>query len=140
MLFSFILQTKPSSIFRGRIDVYLARVWRGHSQIAARRLPVGTRFTEGPYDMHSAIFVAVEPTTQSQEWFGFLDDADKTVHTTQHVERLGKNVWLVNFQNAPYALGYLISYAERHAISYRILPLADEPQWIPAGPNPGHSL
>ena len=101
---------------------------------------MATRFTEGRYDMHSAIFVAVEPTTQSQEWFGFLGDADKTVHTTQHVERLGKNVWLVNFQNAPYALGYLISYAERHAISYRILPLADEPQWIPAGPNPGHSL
>ena len=83
--------------------------------------------------MHSAIFVAVEPTTPSQEWFGFLGDADKTVHTTQHVERLGKNVWLVNFQNAPYALGYLISYAERHTIPY------NSPACRRASMDPGQS-
>jgi hypothetical protein len=86
--------------------------------------------------MHSALFVAAEPTTPSQDWYDFLGDADKTVYTTQHVERLAKNVWLVNFQNAPYALGYLISFAERRSISYRILPLADEPQWVPGvGPH-----
>lgn len=86
--------------------------------------------------MHSALFVAAEPTTPSQDWYDFLGDVDKTLHTTQHVERLAKNVWLVNFQNAPYALGYLISYAERRSIFYRILPLADEPQWVPGvGPH-----
>jgi len=89
--------------------------------------------------MHSAIFVATEPTSPSQHWHELLTEVDKTVDTTQHVERSAKNVWLVNFQNAPYALGYLISYAERRSISYRILPLADEPQWIPVGTSPDHN-
>jgi hypothetical protein len=89
--------------------------------------------------MHSALFVAVE-IIRSQEWHAFLSEVDKNVEATRHVERLSKNVWLVNFQKSPSALGFLIYFAETHAIGYRILPLVEEPQWIPAvdspGPNP----
>jgi hypothetical protein len=88
--------------------------------------------------MHSALFVAKE-AMRSQEWHGFLFDIEKTTQTTQHVERLAKNVWLVNFQTSPSALGFLISFAETHGISCRILPFAEAPQWIPAADSPDHN-
>lgn len=89
-------------------------------------------------NMHSALFVARE-VIRSAEWVGFLADIENTTQVTQHAERLAKNVWLVNFQKAPAALGFLISFAETRAISYRILPLAEPPQWIPVEDSPDHS-
>jgi hypothetical protein len=80
--------------------------------------------------MHSALFVAKE-INLSQQWLGFLVEAEKNVQTTQHVERLAKNVWMVNFQKAQSALGFLIYFAETNGVSYKILPFVEEPQWIP---------
>jgi hypothetical protein len=90
-------------------------------------------------NMHSALFVARE-AIRAPKWLAFLADIEKTTQTTRHAELLAKNVWLVNFQKAPSALGFLISFAETHAISYRILPLAEPPQWIPVEDSPDHSL
>lgn len=86
--------------------------------------------------MHSAIFVATEPTNQQQVWLNFLDDARKNAKLKQHAERLAEGVWLVNFQESPSALSFLVSSAEVRAIAYRILPLHDEPRWIPAETYP----
>jgi len=52
------------------------------------------------------------------------------------VQRLGETVWLVNVQANPAALAALIHGAELHGLTYGILPLADVPQWLPAGFDP----
>lgn len=75
----------------------------------------------------------------SRDWTAFLADVGKTIQTTEYVDRLALNVWLVNFQKAPSALGFLISSAETNAIGYRILPFADAPQWIPVADSPDQS-
>ncbi len=87
--------------------------------------------------MHSALFAAVDQKF-SRDWTAFLADVNKTMQTSEYVDRLAPNVWLVNFQKAPSALGFLISSAETNAIGYRILPLAEEPQWIPVADSPDH--
>jgi hypothetical protein len=85
--------------------------------------------------MHSALFVANEPDNK-QIWFNFLDDASKSEKIKRHAERLAEGVWLVNFQDCPASLSFLICTAETRAISYRLLPLADAPQWLPVCPGP----
>jgi hypothetical protein len=82
--------------------------------------------------MHSAIFVAVEPSEPTESWLRFIEDATTNKRIAKHGDRLAKGVFLVRFRECPAALASLISFAEQRAISYRILPLAEAPQWIPA--------
>ncbi|WP_156928815.1 hypothetical protein [Bradyrhizobium sp. th.b2] len=84
--------------------------------------------------MHSAI-IQIELPDRSQrgeDWSAFNDSiATKIRGSTKGVERLAENVWQVNFQIAPSALAWLVSTAERNRLSYKILPFAAEPQWLP---------
>ena len=85
--------------------------------------------------MHSALFVAVKPPSDSQDWHKFIHATNTNAKIKEHAERLAEGVWLVNFQRSPAALGLLICAAEP-SIGYRILPLAEAPQWFPvADPN-----
>lgn len=86
--------------------------------------------------MHSALFVATAPSTSTNEWLTFLSDANKNEKINRYAERLSEGVWLVNFQACPAALSFLICSSEIRAISYRLLPLLDAPQWLPAGSDP----
>jgi hypothetical protein len=86
--------------------------------------------------MHSAIFAAVQPTNPSQPWFEFVEGTNKNPKINQNAERLAPGVFLVNFRKSPAALGLLICAAETSAIAYRILPLAEAPQWLPVGFDP----
>jgi hypothetical protein len=88
--------------------------------------------------MHSAVFVAVEPELKPQEWFQFIEHTNKNQLLAQFAERLAQNVWLVAFHRSPSALAFLISSADARTIAFRILPLADEPQWLPDDPNKDH--
>jgi hypothetical protein len=40
----------------------------------------------------------------------------------------------VDFQKSPAALAHLIAVADQHDLSYRILALPTEPQWIQIAP------
>ena len=85
--------------------------------------------------MHSVLFVVTNPKRPA-DWDSFLDHVRKKLAKTQHVERLDECVWLVNFQADPAAFGWLISGAVNHKISYRMLVLESEPQWLPVGSYP----
>ena len=87
--------------------------------------------------MHSAIFVALPGPQRQGDWTTFLARAKENEKITQYAERLAEGVWLVNFRECPAALSFLICHAETTlAISYKLLPLPDPPEWLPAGPDP----
>jgi hypothetical protein len=86
--------------------------------------------------MHSAIFVAEMPE-QRGDWGDFLGIVNVKLKDAK-VERISENVWQVNFQESPAALAWLVALCEQRGIPYKILPLADAPQWLPVsiGPRP----
>jgi hypothetical protein len=98
--------------------------------------------------MHSAI-VAIEMPEQPYDsssnttWQTFMAIVDRlkgakpdTLHTQPGVERLAESVWQVNFRENPAALARLVEAAVSMKLTYRILPLADAPQWLPVGFDP----
>jgi hypothetical protein len=80
--------------------------------------------------MHSAIFVAEIPGKRG-DWDEFLGIADVKAKEGKDVERISDNVWQINFREFPSALGWLIALCEQWDVRYRILPLADAPEWLP---------
>jgi hypothetical protein len=83
--------------------------------------------------MHSAIFAVDMPDPDRQRWLGFLGLVAPKIERAA-VERIAENVWQVDFQKSPAALAHLIAKADQHDLSYRILPLPTEPQWIAIAP------
>jgi len=98
--------------------------------------------------MHSALFVAIVPdekwVTNSPAsrplWYAFTDIVDACIVKYNSVQRLSDSVWLVDISKAIPFLACLISTAEYQKIAYKILPLADEPQWLPVGSDPDTTL
>lgn len=90
--------------------------------------------------MHSALFVAGIPDRNQanyyQNWAGFLGALPPKFWSEKNAKRLSENVWLVNFQNSPSALSWLVTSAEKHGIPFGILSFDEEPQWLPAGFDP----
>jgi hypothetical protein len=101
--------------------------------------------------MYSAIVVAKMPADEGRpqaarmKWQAFLG----TLHEfdvdapNPAVVRLGENTWQIDVRQAPGTLARLVHACERHQVAYGILPLADAPQWLPAGfdprPSAGHN-
>ena len=95
--------------------------------------------------MHSAIVVIGMPDTghdgySNPVWQTFLAIVNLTatnkpdpIDKQTGVERLGENVWLVNFLQNPAALSRLVDAAVRKPLPYRILQLDAAPQWLPVG-------
>jgi hypothetical protein len=93
--------------------------------------------------MHSAIITIEMPpnsydTSVPQAWNNFIGEVDalrsakpSPLEKQKGVLRLGENVWQVNMQENPSALARLINHADQFQLPYRILPLADVPQWLP---------
>jgi hypothetical protein len=96
--------------------------------------------------MHSILFVVAAPTDPNphspsqQNWLGFSGYISNKLQMLAGVERLGKNVWLVNMRIDPLPLGLLVAGAHDHGIAFRLLPFADEPQWLPAATGPTSTL
>lgn len=86
--------------------------------------------------MHSALFVAQVPVRERADRDTFLSYIIPKLKNPKDAQRLGENVWLVNFRLSPSALSWLVSSAERAGIVYGILPFADEPLWLPDGFDP----
>lgn len=79
-------------------------------------------------------------TSVPQAWHNFIADVDNLRREKpQHLDkqkgvlRLGENVWRVSVHENPSAFARLIFQADQYRLAYKILPLADEPQWLPAG-------
>lgn len=90
--------------------------------------------------MHSAIVVVTMPEAPfdsaiHQSWQMFLAGAPQE-DKPRGVEKLGENVWIVNFQRNPAAFAQLVHSAERLKLIYRILPLQDAPLWLPVDADP----
>jgi hypothetical protein len=89
--------------------------------------------------MHSAIFAVEIPNTGAWQnvkalWgLPLRSDQPSALDDKENVRRLAENVWQVNFQTNPAALATLIYGAEKFGLAYKILPLADAPQWLPGG-------
>jgi hypothetical protein len=84
--------------------------------------------------MHSAIFAVDMPQeTERQRWYRYLGLVAPRIERAA-VEKIAENVWQVDFQKSPAALAYLIAVADQHDLSYRILALPTEPQWIQIAP------
>jgi hypothetical protein len=93
--------------------------------------------------MHSAIIVVEMPevrfdATSNPTWENFLARVDRLtshkpdlIDKQKGVERLGENVWLVNFLQNPAALARLVEAAVRMPLHYKILQLDAAPQWLP---------
>lgn len=84
--------------------------------------------------MHSTIVAVKAPADDHQgrqSWAAFLATI-ASLESNQAARRLDQLVWLINFQESPAAFARLIDGCEKHGLTYGILPLADEPQWIPA--------
>ena len=98
--------------------------------------------------MHSALIVVEIPTqhfnaANNQAWLTFIGQVDRLTSAKidpldkqQGVERLGENVWLVNFRQNPAALARLVGAAENMKLVCKILPFDTEPQWLPVASNP----
>jgi hypothetical protein len=87
--------------------------------------------------MHSMLFVADVPSGPKysqlpQNWQAFTDYVGVKLKQLSGVERLGDKVWLVNMRINPVPLGLLVAGAHERDISFRLLPFADEPQWLRA--------
>jgi hypothetical protein len=80
--------------------------------------------------MHSAL-VVIQIPENDQKWLAVMASVENLQETQKGVARLAENVWLVNFQENPTALGRLIFSADQHRVRYGILQLADAPQWLP---------
>jgi hypothetical protein len=84
--------------------------------------------------MHSAIFAVDMPQeTERQRWYRYLGLVAPRIERAA-VEKIAENVWQVDFQKSPAALAHLIAVADQHDLSYRILALPTEPQWIQIAP------
>ena len=84
--------------------------------------------------MHSAIFAVDMPQeTERQRWFRYLGMVAPRIERAA-VEKIAENVWQVDFQKSPAALAHLIAVADQHDLSYQILALPTEPQWIHIAP------
>jgi hypothetical protein len=84
--------------------------------------------------MHSAIFaVDMPPDPERQKWIRYLAVVAPKIERAA-VQRIAENVWQVDFQKSPAALAHLIAAADQQNLSYRILALAAEPQWIEIAP------
>lgn len=90
--------------------------------------------------MHSAIIVVGFPTGEysDSKWRKFMADVNSLARETPDplekqagVWRLSENVWQVNFSENSAALARLVFYAGDHKLTYGILPLEDEPRWLP---------
>ena len=86
--------------------------------------------------MHSALFVARVANTLPTKWQNFLDRAKVALHTYPNVSCLAENVWVVNFQENPAPLSYLVSAADSLGVHYGILPFEHAPEWLPVGFDP----
>ena len=86
--------------------------------------------------MHSALFVATIPELEKGNWDAFLAEIFSKLRTAKGVQRLAENVWLAEFASEPTSLAWLVVSAEKSHITYRILPFAEAPQWLPAGYRP----
>jgi hypothetical protein len=91
--------------------------------------------------MHSAIVVVEFPSDGTQQpqqrWQAFLAAIVPLLQKNSALVQLGENVWQVNFQQSPAAFAELISACGKLGLRYGILPLYDEPQWLPDGFDPG---
>ncbi len=85
--------------------------------------------------MHSALFVAGFPEKGSV-WPDFLIRAKVTKQKYPNVLRLAENVWLVNFQENPAPLAWLVSAADAYGVAYGIVPFEHAPEWLPADFDP----
>lgn len=85
--------------------------------------------------MHSALFVVQIPEI-SKTWREFLMTAKVELKTFQSTFRLAENVWLINMQENPALLAYLVYAADFLKVPYGILPFGHEPEWLPVGFDP----
>lgn len=85
--------------------------------------------------MHSALFV-VQISENRGTWLSFLAKSKAALRPFPNVSRLAENVWLVNVQESPTPLGYLVCAADVLGVSYGILPFQDAPQWLPVDFDP----
>jgi hypothetical protein len=89
--------------------------------------------------MHSALFVVKIPA-ERDDWGGFLGSVATKLRQAKGVVRLAENVWLLNLQESAAPLGWLVSLCESGKFAYGILPLQDEPEWLPAATDPSTTL
>jgi hypothetical protein len=81
-------------------------------------------------NLHSALFVA-KFTRRRDDWLEFITIVLNRLQKDANCLRLGENIWLVNVQASQGTLAWLVRLCEQRGMTYGILPLADEPRWIP---------
>jgi hypothetical protein len=87
--------------------------------------------------MDSAIIYAVLPSDQTpraRQAARFSFEKSRNLQEKSALRR-GKYVWQMGLRESPGALSLTVGACERLAIPYRILPLADAPQWTRVGPS-----
>lgn len=86
--------------------------------------------------MHTALFVAAPLSAKHKDWSDFLDYVEGKIQPSKYALRIAENVWLLNLQESVAPFGWLVSLAEKHGVSYGILPFERAPEWLPVGFDP----
>jgi hypothetical protein len=86
-------------------------------------------------NVHNALFVA-KFTKRRDDWLEFITIVLNRLQRDANCVRLGENIWLVNVKASQGTLAWLVKLCEQREITYGVLPLADEPRWIPADFDP----
>lgn len=85
--------------------------------------------------MHSAFLVIEKPDLSDPDketaWTNFQTTLSGITAKYEQIEKLSENVLLIPVQSALSALGTLIHVAQGNQLSYRVLFLDQEPEWIP---------
>ncbi len=85
--------------------------------------------------MQAALFV-VSKLPENEVWKTFSDRIASKVAPSENTLRFSETVWFLNVTQTFADFGCLVREAEDLSISYGILPLEHEPQWLPAGFDP----
>jgi hypothetical protein len=92
--------------------------------------------------MRSVLFFVKPPQRKhehlpfSQTATGFWSCIKEPGRLGEDAIQLAENVWILDLQKSISTLAWLVSCAELHELSYGILPLDHEAQWLPADFDP----
>lgn len=83
--------------------------------------------------MHSAVIVVTPPENYNQPiWKEFCASIVR-VEDSPGTKALSEHIWLTNVERSPAVFARLVESCERHKLSYQILAIEREPQWLPVG-------
>lgn len=85
--------------------------------------------------MQIVLFVANNAET-NHEMRDFVETTKNAVSKYENVSTIAPNVWQIDLEKSLEPLEKLMMLARRDSVTYALLPLQDQPKWLPATFDP----